>query len=72
MDLNEIITNNDITAMGRPRQHVGTYKQGLAKIRRLLFEGEKYDFSFSVISDWEWPVSVTANHSKIQANYHPT
>jgi hypothetical protein len=37
----------------------------------LPIKGEQYDFSFSVISDWEKPVSVFANHAQAQTNYHP-
>jgi hypothetical protein len=47
----EIFADNDITATGRPRQNVGTYKQGPAKIWCLPVVREEYDFSFSVISD---------------------
>ncbi len=34
-------------------------------------KGEQYDFSFSVISDWEKPISVSANRAQAQTNYHP-
>ena len=61
----------ELSETGRPRRNVGNYRQGPAKIRRLPIEGEQYDFSFSVFSDWERPMSVSANRSNIQANYHP-
>ncbi len=56
---------------GQPRRNVGTYKQGPAKIRRLPIVGEEYDFSFSVISEWDQPVPITANRGNIQTKYHP-
>jgi hypothetical protein len=58
------IANNELSDTGRPRQNVGNYKQGLAIIRLLPIKGEQYDFSFSVISDWEKPISVSANHAQ--------
>jgi hypothetical protein len=37
----------------------------------LPIKGEQYNFSFSVISDWEKSVSVSANRAQAQTNYHP-
>ncbi len=54
---------------GRPRRNVGTYKQGPAKNRRLPTVGEEYDFSFSVISEWDRLVPITANIGNIQTKY---
>jgi hypothetical protein len=54
---------------GQPRCNVGTYKQGPAKIRRLPIVGEEYDFSFSVISEWDQPVPITANRGNFQTKY---
>jgi hypothetical protein len=65
------IADNELSDTGGPRQNVGNYKQGPAIIRRLPIKGEQYDFSFSVISDWEKPVSVSANRAQVQTNYHP-
>jgi hypothetical protein len=65
------MVKNELSATGRPRRNVGNYRQGPAKIRRLPINGEQYDFSFSVLNDWERPVSVSANRSNVQANYHP-
>jgi hypothetical protein len=69
-EINNMV-KNELTDTGRPRQNVGNYKQGPAKIRRLPIDGEQYDFSFSIFSDWEQPILVSANHSNVQANYHP-
>jgi hypothetical protein len=67
-----MIDESGLSATGRPCQNVGNYKQGPAKIRRLLVEGEQYDFSFLVISEWEQPRSVSKNRSNNQANFYPT
>jgi hypothetical protein len=67
----ENIANNELSDTGQPRRNVGNYKQGSAKIRHLLIKGEQYNFSFSVISDWEKPISVSANYAQVQTNYHP-
>jgi hypothetical protein len=37
----------------------------------MQIKGEQYNFSFSVISDWEKPISVSSNHAQVQTNYHP-
>ncbi len=63
--------DNELSDTGQPHQNVGNYKQRLAKIQRLRIDGEQYDFSFSIFSDWEQPMSVSANCSNVQANYHP-
>jgi hypothetical protein len=65
------IANNELSDTGRPRRNVGNYKQGPAIIRCLPIKGEQYNFSFSVLSDWEKPISVFANHAQAQTNYHP-
>ena len=67
----ERVADNVLSNTGQPCRNVGNYKQGPAKIRCLPIEGEQHDFSFSVISDWEKPNSVSANHSQFQTNYHP-
>ncbi len=63
--------DNGLSASGRPWRNVGNYKQGSAKIQRLPIDGEQYDFSFSVISEWDQPVPVVANHANVQPKYHP-
>jgi hypothetical protein len=65
------IADNELSDTGQPRWNVGNYKQGPAIIRRLPIKGEQYDFSFSVISDWEKPISVSTNRAQAQINYHP-
>ncbi len=62
---------NGLSASGWPQRNVGNYKQGPAKIRHLPIDGEQYDFSFSVISEWDRPVPVIANCAKVQTKYHP-
>jgi hypothetical protein len=37
----------------------------------LPIDGEQYDFSFSVISEWGQPVPVIANCANVQTKYHP-
>jgi hypothetical protein len=51
--ISEVSVNNGLSASGRPRRNVGDYKQGPAMIRHLPIDGEQYDFSFSVISEWD-------------------
>ncbi len=63
--------DNGLSASGRPQRNVGNYKQGPAKIRRLPIDGEQYDFSFSVISEWDQPIPVVANCANVQTKYHP-
>jgi hypothetical protein len=63
--------DNALSASGQLKCNVGNYKQGPAKIPRLPIDGEHYDFSFSVISDWDQPVPVVANHANVQTKYHP-
>ncbi len=57
----------------RPKQNVGMYKDGPAKIRRLPIEGEEYELAFTidVISDWERPIPVTSNTRRIAKDFHP-
>ncbi len=69
-EINNMV-KNELSDTGRPCQNVGNYKQGPAKIWRLPIDGEQYNFSFSIFSDWDQPVSVSANCSNFQANYHP-
>jgi hypothetical protein len=45
--------DNGLSASRRPQHNVGNYKQGPAKIQRLSIDSEQYDFSFSVISEWD-------------------
>jgi hypothetical protein len=66
------IGNSQSPAPTRPRQNVGTYKQGPAQIQKYPIDGQECDFSFSVTSDWENPVPVTANCANAQTQYHPT
>jgi hypothetical protein len=63
--------DNGLSASRWPQPNVGNYKQGPAKIQRLPIEGEQYDFSFSVISEWDQPVPVVANLANIQTKCHP-
>jgi hypothetical protein len=63
--------DNGLSASGWPQRNVGNYKQGPAKIQRLPIDGEQYDFSFSVISEWDQPVPVVANRANVQTKYHP-
>jgi hypothetical protein len=62
--------DNGLSASGRPQHNVGNYKQGPAKIQHLPIDGEQYDFSFSVISEWDQPVPVVANRANVQTKYH--
>jgi hypothetical protein len=41
------------------------------KIRCLPIVGEEYDFSFSVISEWDQQVPIIANRGSVQMKYHP-
>jgi hypothetical protein len=63
--------DNELSDTGQPHRNVGNYKQGPAKIQRLPIDGEQYDFSFSIFSDWKQPMSVPVNRSNVQTNYHP-
>jgi hypothetical protein len=65
------IADNELSDTGRPRRNVGNYKQRPAIICCLPIKGEQHDFSFSVISDWEKPVSLSPNRVQAQTNYHP-
>jgi hypothetical protein len=65
------VKNSQSLAPTRPRRNVGTYKQGPAKICKYPIDGQEYDFSLSVISNWENPVPVTANRANVQTKYHP-
>ena len=47
------MVDNELSDTGRPHRNVGNYKQGPAKIQLLPIDGEQYDFSFSIFSDWE-------------------
>ncbi len=62
--------NNGLSASGWPLCNVGDNKQGPAKIRHLPIDGEQYDFSFSVISEWDRPVPIIANCANVQTKYH--
>ena len=57
----------------RPRQNVGTYKEGPANIRKFPINGESYDFSFNVniINEWEHPISSVKNKGRAATGYHP-
>ncbi len=65
----EVPVVHEHSKTGRPRRNVGTYKQGPAKIRRLPIVVEEYDFSFSVISEWDQLVPITANRGNVQTKY---
>ncbi len=47
----------------RPRQNVGTYKEGPANIHKFPIDGESYDFAFNIeiINEWEHPISSVKN-----------
>ncbi len=67
----EVPVVHEHSETGRPRRNVGTYKQGPAKIGHLPIVGKEYDFSFSVISEWDQPVPITENRGNVQTKYHP-
>ncbi len=56
----------------RPRQNVGTYKDGPVIIRWLPIKGESYDLAFNsnIVNDRENPVPAVANHGRA-TEYHP-
>ncbi len=62
----------DLTAAGRPRQNVGTYKDGPAIICHLPINGESYDLTFSatIISKYAHPVLAVSNQDHF-TDYHP-
>ncbi len=62
----------DIDVDARPKQNVGTYKDGPAIIRRLPIDGEEYEFAFNVnvISDWEKPVPAVSNSQHLPTSFH--
>ncbi len=62
--------NNGLSASGQPQRNVGNYKQGPAKIRRLPIDGEQYDISFSVISEWDQLIPVVVNRANVHTKYH--
>ena len=62
-----------MTATGRPRRNVGTFKDGPAKIRCLPNNGESYDLTFSatVFDEYAHPVPAVSNRGRF-TDYHPT
>jgi hypothetical protein len=57
----------------RPRQNVGTYKEGPAIVQKLPMNGEEYEFAFNidVINKWEQPIPVVSNTRHITKDFHP-
>jgi hypothetical protein len=62
-----------VTDTGRPRQNVGTYKDGPAKIQRLPIDGESYKLAYLVDISFDsiYPVPAISNKASRPLKYYP-